>query len=241
MKSWISKGLIIAVCILLGVIIAIQYKTVNSIVGQGFIPTQKNRELVEELTKLESEKETLMNELTNLENKVKKYENEASQESDYVKELSESLLKYKMFAGYKKVEGPGIEIKINNPEYNGEQTEYTTIVDYYSYLLDIISYLNVSGAEAISINDLRYTSFSEMTIAGDNINFNNKAIGVPIVIKAIGPVENFESTLGMSSSPIDLMEWYGFKIEMTKKDNITIPRYTEIKEFKYARPVSSEE
>lgn len=246
MKSFISKALIISVCIILGIIIAIQYKTVNSIVGQGFIPTQKNKELVEELNKLEGEKETLLNELTSLESKIKKYEDEASEESDYVKELSKDLKKYKMYSGYEEVQGEGIEIIINNPEisdeYDMSQGMPTNISYDYEYLLDIISYLNVSGAEAIAINDLRYTSYSAMLVTGNHLSFNNKPIGAPIIIKAIGKPKALETALRTTNGIIDLMEIYdGYRIEITKHDNITIPRYTEIKEFKYAKPISNEE
>lgn len=68
MKNLFSKSLIITVCVILGIIIAIQYKTVNTLVGPNFIPSQKNKELVNELSNVEKEKESLMNELENLEN-----------------------------------------------------------------------------------------------------------------------------------------------------------------------------
>ncbi|MBS4535408.1 DUF881 domain-containing protein [Clostridium sp. D2Q-14] len=241
MKNIASKTLIVAVCVLLGIIISIQYKTVNDVVGPDSIPSQKNKELVNELARLEEEKEGLMNELTNLENKIKKYESEASKESDYIKELSEELEKYRMFSGYEEVEGPGVEIVINEPEINDEYAHSSSIVENYDYLLDIISYLNVTGSEAISINDLRYTSYSEMLIAGEHINFNNKPIGAPIKIKAIGPSDDIESALRISGGIINLMESYGFQIEIKKHDKLTIPRYTEIKELKYAKPISDDE
>lgn len=241
MKNLVSKSLIVTVCVILGIIIAIQYKTVNSLVGPDFVPSQKNKELVNEISKSEEEKEALMNELTNLENKIQKYESEVSEESDYVKELSKELSKYKMFAGYSEVEGQGIEIIINNPDAEDSYGYPISIVEDYEYLLDIISYLNVTGSESIAINDLRYTSFTEMLMAGDHLNINNKPIGVPITIKSIGPADDLETALRMNGGIIDLMESYGYKIEINKKENIKIPRYTEIKEFKYAEPISAEE
>ncbi|MGO1369346.1 DUF881 domain-containing protein [Senegalia sp. (in: firmicutes)] len=240
MKNLVSKSLIVTVCVILGIIIAIQYKTVNSLVGPDFVPSQKNKELVNQVSKVEEEKEALMNELTNLENKVQKYESEVSEESDYVKELSKELSKYKMFAGYTEVEGEGVEIIINNPDSDDAYGYPISIVEDYEYLLDTISYLNVTGAEAISINDLRYTSFTEMLMAGDHLNINNKPIGSPIIIKAIGPADDFKAALEMNRGIVDLLQSYGYKVEINKKENVKIPRYTEIKEFKYAEPISEE-
>lgn len=241
MKNLVSKSLIVTVCVILGIIIAIQYKTVSNLVGPDFVPSQKNKELVNELSKVQEEKDALMNELTNLENRVQKYESEVSEENDYVEELSKELSKYKMFAGYTEVEGEGIEIIINNPDTEDAYGYPISIVEDYEYLLDIISYLNVTGSEAIAINDLRYTSFSEMLVAGDHLNINNKPIGVPIVIKSIGPSDDLKTALEMNRGIIDLLESYGYKIEINKKENIKIPRYTEIKEFKYANPITEEE
>lgn len=240
MKKIISKTSIAIVCIILGIIVSIQYKTVNEVVGPGYLPNQKNKELAQELNRLQEQKKSLMNELNNLENKVKKYENEASEESDYVKELSKELLKYRMFAGYEAVEGPGIVITIDDPDYDTIYgNNMSQLVENHGLLLDIISYLNVTGAEAISINGLRYTSFSEILVAGNHLNFNNKPIGVPVEIKAIGPAQDLESSLRITGGIIDLMESYDFRIKIVQKDNITIPRYTEIKEFRYAEPVST--
>ncbi|MGO1713438.1 MAG: DUF881 domain-containing protein, partial [Senegalia sp. (in: firmicutes)] len=181
MKNLVSKSLIVTVCVILGIIIAIQYKTVNSLVGPDFVPSQKNKELVNQVSKVEEEKEALMNELTNLENKVQKYESEVSEESDYVKELSKELSKYKMFAGYTEVEGEGVEIIINDPDSDDAYGYPISIVEDYEHILNIISYLNVTGSEAISINNLRYTSFSEMLMTGNHLTVNNKPIGSPII------------------------------------------------------------
>ncbi|MGO1652604.1 DUF881 domain-containing protein [Senegalia sp. (in: firmicutes)] len=240
MKNLVSKSLIVTVCVILGIIIAIQYKTVNSLVGPDFVPSQKNKELVNQVSKVEEEKEALMNELTNLENKVQKYESEVSEESDYVKELSKELSKYKMFAGYTEVEGEGVEIIINDPDSDDAYGYPISIVEDYEHILNIISYLNVTGSEAISINNLRYTSFSEMLMTGNHLTVNNKPIGSPIIIKTIGPADDLVTALTIKGGVIDLLESYGYKIEINKKENVKISRYTEIKEFKYAEPISEE-
>ncbi|WP_130808195.1 DUF881 domain-containing protein [Senegalia massiliensis] len=238
MKNLFSKSLIITVCVILGIIIAIQYKTVNTLVGPNFIPSQKNKELVNELSNVEKEKESLMNELENLENEIRKYESKIYEESDYVKELSKELDKYKMFTGYKEVEGKGVEIVINNPNSQDSYEYPISIEEDYDLILKIINDLNGTGIEAIAINDLRHTSFSKMIKVGEDLSFNSKPISAPIKIKAIGSLGDIKSVLTLSNGTIDKMESYGFEIEITEYDNIKIPRYFEIREFKYAKPIS---
>lgn len=238
MKNLFSKSLIITVCVILGIIIAIQYKTVNTLVGPNFIPSQKNKELVNELSNLEKEKESLMNELKNLENEIRKHESKISKESDYVKELSKELDKYKMFTGYKEVEGKGVEIVINNPNSQDSYEYPISIEEDYDFILKIINDLNGTGIEAIAINDLRHTLFSKMIKVGEDLSFNSKPISAPIKIKAIGSLGDIQSVLTLSNGTIDKMESYGFEIEITEYDNIKIPRYFEIREFKYSKPVS---
>ncbi len=236
-----SKIAITLICVLLGIVIAIQFNTVNSTVGPGKIPFQRSKELIVELNKLKDEKEKLTTELNNLENKVKQYEDNVSKESVYINQLSKELLKYKIFAGYEKVEGPGIILTIDDPPIDvvhGDET--SIIVENYDLILQIISYLNVSDAEAISINDLRYTGFTELLQVSNHLNVNGVSIGPPIKIMAIGDPEKLETALRLKGGVVYMLEnWYGLAIKITREDNVVIPRYNKIKELRYAEPINN--
>lgn len=248
MKKFTSKLAIGIVCIILGVILAIQYKTVNNTVGIGYLPTQKSKELSIELKKLQDEKEKIYKVLNGLEGKIKKYENEASKENVYIDELRKELEKYMMFAGFENVKGPGLIITIEEPEneiiYEEDNSffEESQIALYYDYILTIISNLNIADAEAISINDYRYTGFSELLNINGHLNFNGMAIAAPIEIKAIGNSEELESALIYKGGVIDILRnELDFKITVTRKDEIDIPKYTGVKELKYAKPKNNKQ
>ena len=53
-KGQLSIGL---VCILLGVILSIQFKTVSETVGEGVLPTQRAQQLAADLKKLQKERD----------------------------------------------------------------------------------------------------------------------------------------------------------------------------------------
>lgn len=239
MKDMKSKIAITLVCIILGIILAIQFKTVNKTIGSGKLPALRSKELAVELNKLIEEKETLENELGNLENLVRQYEKTASEENAIVEELSKERLKYRMFAGYESVNGPGIILTIDDPPVEvvfGDETSY--IVDNFDYILYIISYLNASGAEAISINGQRYTAFTELLRVSDYLNINGVSIAPPIIIKAIGAPDDLESALRLKGGVVWELEYYSeLEINITQEEDIEIPRYTKIKEFRYAKPI----
>ena len=63
MKNYKGQISITFVCVLLGIILAIQFKTVSKTVGDGVLPTQRAQQLAMELKKLQDERDSLRNEL----------------------------------------------------------------------------------------------------------------------------------------------------------------------------------
>jgi len=102
----------------------------------------------------------------------------------------------------------------------------------------IINDLRAAGAEAISINNQRVLSTSEIKCGGPIIRINGRSVGSPFYIKAIGDPKllsaaiNAPNTYGYALKTIDQIV-----IETTVEDNIVIPAYNGDFDFKYAKPV----
>ncbi len=154
------------VCVILGVILAQQAKTVQRDMLDGLSPRQKSGELVTELQKVRDEKEVLLEQISALEERIKEIESSESKENVLIKTLNEELERYKMFAGLSDVEGQGIVITIDNPPVDMNYAYDTNFVYDYHLLLSLVNELNAAGAEAISINDQRITGRSEIRAAG---------------------------------------------------------------------------
>lgn len=241
MRELKSKIAFALVCLMLGIIIAIQFKTVNETVGNGILPTKSAQQLALELKKLKDEKEKLLEELNSLESKVKQYEKNAAEENVYIKNLMKELQKYRMFGGYEPVKGPGIIVIVNDPPIEVQFGDDTSIiVNNYDFLLEIISNLNAAGAEAISVNEQRYTAFTEIVPAGNHLEINGVSYGPPFIIKAIGEPKILESALRLKGGVIWYMEnLFNLDVQIKEEKNIEIPRYTRINEFKYAKPIDN--
>ncbi|WP_069650165.1 DUF881 domain-containing protein [Caloranaerobacter ferrireducens] len=242
MRELKSKIAFALVCLILGIIIAIQFKTVNETVGNGILPTKSAQQLALELKKLKDEKEKLLEELNSLEFKVKQYEKNAAEENVYIKNLMKELQKYRMFGGYEPVKGPGIIVIVNDPPIEVQFGDDTSIiVNNYDFLLEIISNLNAAGAEAISVNEQRYTGFTEIVPAGNHLEINGVSYGPPFIIKAIGEPKILESALRLKGGVIWYMEnLFNLDVQIKEEKNIEIPRYTRINEFKYAKPIDND-
>ncbi len=234
-----SKVAIVLVCTVLGVILAIQFKTVENNVGSGAIPIQRAQQLAIDYKKIQDDRDRLRNELDNLESKLKQYEKGEAEKDVYLENLYKDIEKYRILAGYEDVQGPGITIEINDPPAEvvyGDDS--SVIVDNYEFLLQIISVLNAAEAEAISINDQRYTSFTEIALAANHIEINGVSFGPPFIIKAIGKPDDLENALRIKHGLIWRMEnLLNLDIHIKQEQNIVIPKYRKIKEFRYAKPV----
>lgn len=245
MKELNGKVALGVLCAILGLTISMQFKAVKGNTG-GFLSTQKAQQLALELKELRVEKSSLTEELTLLEKRLKEYEMSEADESFIIKNLKKDLEKYQVVSGYKTVEGPGIVITIDDPiiddpiqEHPG-QGESSLIMYNYDILLGVINKLNGAGAEAISINDQRYTSTTEIYYTSNSVLVNSVPTLPPFTIKVVGDAESLYAALNMRFGIIEEMrELYKFQVNIKKENNVVIPRYNKTTNFKYAKPIEA--
>ncbi len=226
------------VSIFLGLILSIQFKTINKSVGEGVLPTQRAQQLASDLKKAQAEKESQSNRIAELENKIKQYEKGGLENNAYAENLYNDAMKYRTLAGYLDLEGPGVILEINDPPVDiqfGEEYS-TSITNELDLILQIISVLNAADAEAISINDQRYTAFTEIVNAGNHIEINGVSTSAPIIIKAIGNPSILESALAIKRGIVWQLRNYDYIVHLTQDQKVVIPKYRKIKEFIYAKP-----
>lgn len=236
-----SKGKIglAIVCLVLGLVVSLQLKTVRETPGGGRISTQKAHQLAIELNNLRNEKETLNEELTNLEQRLKDYELSESDENLIIKNLKNDLERYQLYTGLKPAIGPGIVITVEDSveeDYVGSEGSF--IMYNYDIILSLINKLNASGAEAISINDQRYIATTEIYYTSNRIMINQVPTNPPFEIKAIGNPDTLEAALNMRYGIIwEMRQFDGLKVNTQKEELVEIPRYNRSIEFDFAKPI----
>lgn len=237
MKKYRAQISIVLVSILLGLILSIQIRTVNKTVGEGVLPTYRSQQLASELSKLQTQRDAQENLIDELEEKIQKYETSEIDKDVYLENLYNDTVKYRMLSGYVDLEGAGVVLEINDPPVEMQFGGGFSIVDELDLILQVVSILNAADAEAISINDQRYTSYTEIVRAGDHIEINGVSTSSPIIIKAIGNPDTLESALSIKRGIVWQLRSYDYVVQLKKDENIVIPKYRKAQEFIYAKPV----
>ncbi|HAA08659.1 MAG: DUF881 domain-containing protein [Syntrophomonadaceae bacterium] len=234
-----SKGAQISialVCMILGIMLAVQFRTTASI--EATQTDERLTELTQKVQTLTEEREALAEEVLTLRSKIANFR----QTDQALADLQEEVTEAHMAAGLIPVEGPGIVLTLNDSPLNlqvGENANAYIIHD--RDLLLIVNELKASGAEAISINGKRLTAMSEIRCAGTTILVNWDKIAPPFEIKVVGNPDMLESGLLMRGGYLEQLKVLGMQVQLQKMESVEIPAYTGSFKFTYGMPIDYEE
>lgn len=175
MKPNAFKSIAFAVvCLILGVLIALQMKNVNS----NNMSEDNLAELQDKLIEYAQKNEELSDRNAQLFDYIKLLTDDASTGSDRIQAIIEERERAAIFAGLREVKNYGIEIQVSC-------AQDVKVRD--SVLRQIVNELRGLGAQAISVNDERMVAMSEIRTSGDNIIINGNAFSAKgkFTIKAI--------------------------------------------------------
>jgi uncharacterized protein YlxW (UPF0749 family) len=224
------------ICVVLGIFMSLQFKSVQANYLDGLMPNQRSAQLVNELNRLRAEKANLVIEVDALEAELNKITASASEESILVKSLQDQLNRFKSLSGYTDLQGQGIVFTIDNPPQNFAGIYESNIVDEFQHLLVVINELNAAGAEAIAINDQRILSMSEIRSAGGYLSINTQQYQPPFAIKAIGNKDVLEAALSQRFGIVTILRERGYQVDVKRYDTVIVPKFNAIINWQYAGP-----
>ncbi len=204
------------VCILLGIMLSLQYKSVNYNQCMSSLENKRVEELKEDLIKLQNQKNELQDRLVKLEEENQTYANVKAGDSEAVQQIQNNLKKARIFAGLETVKGAGIVVTLDN-------NEFIHVMDYD--ILNVVNELRASGAQAISINDERVVAMTEIRDAGQYVIINGKQFKAPFVIKAIADPDDLERSLTLMGGVVEYLEEEQLKVSIKKNDEIIIGKF----------------
>lgn len=224
-----------SMCFLLTVGIFMQVKTVS----QNSIKLGTNRaenELRDNVLKWKEKYDLAYESLETKEAKLDKLREKASNTGETSDTVKEDLENNNAALGLTELVGQGITITLKDGTGSGgSKLDLSSYLVHYSDLIEVINALKNAGAEAISVNDQRVTNSTAISCIGNVIKINNEKVGVPFVINAIGSPEKLYGALTMLGGYIDKLKDEGVIVTVDKQQSITIPKYTGIYKFEYAR------
>lgn len=229
------------VAILLGIMccflttgIVIQIKTVSNsstLIGK----TQTENELRDSVLRWKEKYENAYEKLEKKEKELENLRDQASNSTDSSSGLSNKLQRYNMLLGQTDLIGPGVIITLED----GDSKYALDPIVHDGDLLEVVNALRNAGADAISINNQRITSRTEITCAGNIIRINGEKVGAPFVIRAIGSALRLYTSINISGGYIEQLKDGYVKVDVKQidKNTIEIPKYEGTYKYEYARNV----
>ncbi len=180
--------------LILTMVMFTQFKTIEytDIVA---IETMRETELRSELASWKAKQEEVETKLEETNTKIKEYQTQMSSEKNATELLQTELNDSRKMLGYTDLKGQGIIITLEDND--------NELIERFD-LISLINELKLAGAEAISINDERIVSKTDITLPGNGIFLvNSKRISSPYSIKAIGDRKYLESAITIKNGYLD--------------------------------------
>lgn len=206
------------VCILLGIMLALQYKSINYNQKMASFEYKRLDELKDDLIKLQDQKNSLQEKLKELEKDNQTYAKAKAGDSAAAQQIKDDLNKARIFAGLKDVKGKGIVVTLDNNAF--------IHVEEYD-ILNVVNELRAAGAQAISVNDERVVAMTEIREAGQYIMINGKQFQAPFVIKAISDPDDLERSLTLIGGVVEGLQEAQLNVSIKKVDEVSIKQFID--------------
>jgi len=149
-------------------------------------------------------------------------------------QLLAQLKQLQILEGTQAVEGPGIQISIDDHNKN---VLYPVSSDN---IVSMINTLKFAGSEAISVNGQRIVSSTAIVLSGSSILVNEvpitRAEGIPYELDAIGDQDTLMDYFSKLEAPN--LKKYGMTVSIVKK-TLLIPSYKRSYTFRQAKPAAT--
>ncbi|SKC78810.1 DUF881 domain-containing protein [Maledivibacter halophilus] len=235
MKKSYSRLNIIILTIILGLLISLLIRSIEE--KNVHVSLEEVRDYKQSLENEKAEIENLKSVISATKDKINNFNMTKIKDGDITKLLQEEVNEYKTLAGSTDVYGPGVIVIIDDASrelYEGENPN--NVLVHNIDVLNIVNDLKAAGAEAISINNQRIISSTEIDCSGYTIEINGVDYGHPFIIKAIGEPAHLEAAI---NAPMayghDLRLVYGIFIEVNPSAYIKIPKYEGSILYKYTK------
>ncbi len=206
------KGISITiVSIILGLFLALQYKSIH-INNQN--QTKQNvrlEDLKDEIISEQRNNDSLREKVQQLEEQRRQYERDMGNRGLIEENLKRELQVARLVAGLTNVSGRGIVITLTGPVTDGD-------------ILSVINELRATEAQAIAVNGQRIISTSEVRKGGNFIVVNGEQISRPYEIKAIGEPDHLVNALNMVGGVTETLSFYNIRYTIEKNDELFISK-----------------
>lgn len=235
MKWSYRKKTILVLSITLGMMLALQVKTLNS--GVKYLSIKDMYTYSIELESQKSEIIQLTAKAEELNKQISAYTTaKEDAEIDYEAFLVGEIENIKSAAGLTKLEGPGVVIIVTDGTRDLiEDEDPNNVLVHDLDIRAMVDDLRNAGAEAIAINGQRVVfNKSNIQCTGPTIKINEQVFAPPYIIEAIGDRKFLESAINAPGSFSSALRSWGVFVEVNTSISVTIPAYEGFVSYDYA-------
>lgn len=221
------------VCATLICVMFMQFRTVEE-TDITEIENMRETELRTTLAEWKSKYEEVEDKLDETNKKIKEYNEKIDKNEEASELIDKELEQSNLILGNTKVQGEGVIITLKDKE--DEDVLAST-------LTDLVNELKYAGAEAISINDVRIISTTDIVDLNQytSISVGGQRLSSPYVIKAIGSQTYLSSILNLKDSGfVDRYRKSGYEVGIENSKKIEILKYNGEMTYKYLEEVKGE-
>lgn len=235
-----SKHVVIyIICFLIAFIVTIQVRTVN-VSESDILRLKRENELRDEVNQWKDAYNNSSEKIIELNEKINEYQKVSAESNDDVALIKEELDEAKVIAGLTEVNGKGIVVVLDDKKALEDIALDAGFYDSNVFLIhdiDIMTIINelvLNGAEAISVNGQRITTFTGIRSVGPVIEVNGVKMSAPYEIKAIGNPDILSTNINLRGGKVNELRALKINIDIKKEEQIIVPAYEGTLNIKYS-------
>ncbi len=229
---------ILIIALIFGVLLGLQWKSPPA--RSTAVPGFEHESGFLAINRLEAEQGELKENIGRMREQLDEYRRELAANTEMLKEINAELERQKMMAGLLAVEGPGIQVILDDSSLRPAPATagYSDYLIHEYDLRDVVNLLWLAGSEAIAINDERIVATTSIYCVGSTVMVNDTRLSPPYLIRAVGNSITQEDVLrnpGYLREIKQRAELYGVQFTVNGIGMLTIPAYKGGFPIHYAR------
>jgi uncharacterized protein YlxW (UPF0749 family) len=195
--------------------------------GTESLAAESESDLTRIFSSLNEESAALRDEISQLRLELAALQSSAERDQLARDAAQRQLSDLQILAGVVPVRGPGVAVRITDPDRKFE----------FEQLLDLVQELRDAGAEAIAVNGRRIGGTTAFSTRDGNVTVDGFQISGPYEVFAIGDPATLEVGLRIPGGAVDTLDALeGTKVGVERRIDVRVPALEQPPEFKAARP-----
>ena len=239
-SKFIEKLSISIVCVILGILLSLQFKSVKENSAVDDVSATRIQTLQGLLDEARDTNVRMEEQIGELQKELQGYRDAAAKDDAYDEALVKEITHLQKAAGMTDLVGPGIEVVLNDSTAVNTTGNEANYLIHDSDILSVVNELRDAGAEALSLNGHRILATTEIRCSGSVLTINGRKTSAPFVIDAIGNTETMFNALMMRNGVVDVLKQWSIGVEVTEVDELLIPAYDGTVEYQFAQTMSDD-